>query len=94
MPPSKFAPRAEHGDETPGEQCLHDLGVVIVGETDRRGSGSEHRLLPQDPAVQLLQLRAWVDTELLGERGATGVIDIQRFRLPSRAVEREHQLRP
>jgi hypothetical protein len=48
----------------------------------------------EDRLLQLLQLPAWVDPELLDERPPRVLVDGQRVRLPAGAVEREHQLCP
>ena len=42
--------------------------------------------------MQVLQRRAWVDPELLDEHAAGVMVDLQRLRLATGAVEREHQL--
>jgi hypothetical protein len=46
----------------------------------------EHRLL------QLLQLRSRLDAQLVHERPAGVLVDVQRVGLAARAVEREHEL--
>jgi hypothetical protein len=52
----------------------------------------EPRILAQDRAVQLLQRRAGLDPELVDQHTPGVVIDLERFGLPARAVEREHQV--
>jgi hypothetical protein len=52
----------------------------------------EPRILAQDRAVQLLQRRAGLDPEFVDEHAPRVVVDLERFRLPARSVEREHQL--
>ncbi len=49
-------------------------------------------VLPQDRGLELAQLRAGVDAELLDERLAGGAVGGERVRLPAGAVEREHEL--
>ena len=53
---------------------------------------SERRVLAQDRALQLAQLRSWLQTELLHEPGARVAIDRERLLLPPGAIEREHLL--
>ena len=42
--------------------------------------------------MQLLELGARLDPELVDENAAGVVVDLECFRLPPRSVEREHQL--
>src|SRR5262249_3667941 len=82
---------AQDRDEPRGEDRLDDAGDGVL----RRGGGRARRertLLPQDPAVELLQLAPRLDSELVVERRAEVEVRLRRLRLPSRAVEREHQL--
>ena len=58
----------------------------------RRDRGGESPILVQDRPVQRLELRRRVDAELLDEGAAHAVVSFKRFRLPSRAVQRKHQL--
>ena len=51
-------------------------------------------LLPEDRRVQLLQLAARLDAELLDEHAACVLVGIERLGLPARPVQREHQLAP
>ena len=51
-------------------------------------------VLPQHRLMQLPQLAAGLDSELVDQRGARGVEGFERSRLPARAVERDHQLTP
>ena len=52
----------------------------------------ELRILPQDPSLQLLQLRRRVEPELVGEREPRRAVDLERLGLPAAAIERKHQL--
>src|SRR5204862_6847660 len=52
----------------------------------------EHRVVTQDRALELLELRARLEPELLDEDAATLAVARERLRLPARPVEREHQL--
>ena len=83
--------RAEHGNEPAGRQGAHHLVVVILER--RLGDADERPLLAQDRAVERLELRAGFDPELLDERAARVAVRGERIGLPSRPVEREHQLR-
>ena len=51
-------------------------------------------VLPQDRALELLQLRSRLEAELVHEQAPRLVEDLQRLRLAPRPVEREHQLGP
>src|SRR5205085_10261481 len=64
----------------------------VLGHRWDRWPLLEPRVLAQDRAVQLLQRRAGLDPELVDEDAPSVVVDLERFRLPARAVEREHQL--
>ena len=83
---------AEHGHEPAREQRAQHLVEVIVER--RRRSDDESALLPQDRAVQALQLRSRLQAELFDERPTCGAVGLERIRLPARTVERQHQLRP
>src|SRR5262249_53288801 len=50
------------------------------------------RLLPQDRRIDLLKRGTRLDAELIDERTPRRVVALQRVRLPTCAVEREHQL--
>jgi hypothetical protein len=52
----------------------------------------EHGILLQDAALELLQALARLEPDLLGEREATLLVDMQRLGLAVRAVQREHEL--
>ena len=54
----------------------------------------ERPLLAEDRAIEGLQLRPWLDPELLDERSARIVIGRERLGLAAAPVEREHQLTP
>ena len=54
--------------------------------------GVERRILAQDCLLELTQLARGIDPELVHERTPSVLIDLERLRLPTRAVEREHQL--
>ena len=84
-------PCAEHDDEPAGEHCRDHVGQVVVGDVRHR-CALEALLLAQDRAVQPLERRARLDPELVDERPASIEIRLERLRLPSGAIEREHQL--
>ena len=66
----------------------------IAGLTSGAVLGQQQRLvLAQDRGLERLELRAWVDAELLDERLARGAVGRERVGLAPRAVEREHELR-
>jgi hypothetical protein len=66
----------------------------LVG-TDRRGFGRRERgLLDQDRGFHLSQLTARFETELVDQHLAGGLVRGERVRLPTSAIQREHQLAP
>ena len=89
--PFGFRGRADDEHQAAGQQCSHDVGVVI--RLDRRARlGAEPGLLAQDRPVQLLERRARVDAELLVQRATRVVEDLERVALAAGSVEREHQV--
>src|SRR5262249_56123177 len=56
------------------------------------GGGGARRVLPEDRALELLELGARLDPELVHERFARAPVDVERLRLTAGLVEREHQL--
>ncbi len=48
--------------------------------------------MAEDRRLELLELTAGLDTELLDEHTTRVCVDLERLGLPSRAIEREHQL--
>ena len=58
----------------------------------RRFRSGEARVLPEDRPLQLLQGRARIEAEILGEGFARVAVDLERVRLAAAAVEREHPL--
>ena len=83
--------RPQHRDEPAGgEDRRHLLHLLL-----RRGLGSrraEPRLLAQDRGVQLLQLRSRIESQLVDERAPQILVRGEGIGLPSRPVQREHQL--
>ena len=59
-----------------------------------RGRRIEFRIVLEDRLLELAELAARLQPELIGEQVPAAAVDVERVRLPSRAVEREHQLRP
>ena len=51
-------------------------------------------MLLEDPALELLQLGAGLEPQLLTQRRACCAVDLERVGLTARAVEGQHQLRP
>ena len=58
----------------------------------RRRPELERGVLREHGALDPLELRARLEAELLDQRLARVLVDLQRLGLPTRAVEREHQL--
>ena len=81
------------------ERCdeRRERGVVA---DDRAAAGrpregrAERWILTQDGALELLQHRARLDPELVHQQPSAFAVAGERLRLPSAAVEREHQLPP
>ena len=48
--------------------------------------------MAKDLRLELPQLRAWLDPELVDEAGACILVHLESLRLPARTVEREHAL--
>ena len=55
-------------------------------------SGRERLVLTQDRRLELPEVRAGLEAELVLEHAATRLVGVQRVRLAAGAVEREHQL--
>ena len=60
---------------------------------ERRLLEEERVVLAQDRGLELAELRAGIDAELLDESLARGAVGGERIGLAARAVEREHELR-
>ena len=54
----------------------------------------QRRILSEDGPLELLQRRARLDPQLLDERAARRAVRVERFGLPTGAVQREHELAP
>src|SRR5918994_6940061 len=83
---------AEDGNEPPAEHRLDKLGNGIDRAAAPRAVDLELGIVAQDGAVQLLKRGAGFDAELVDELSARLMVDLQRLRLASRAVQREHQV--
>src|SRR5262249_10184928 len=57
-----------------------------------RCTQAKRRILAEDRPLELLQLLAGLDPELVDEHGPPALVDRQRIRLAPAAVEREHEL--
>src|SRR5436190_18667388 len=80
---------AEHGDEAAFEQRLEDLLEMALARRSRAGH-LQRGFLSQHRAVQLLELAARLDPQLVDEQLATRLIGVERLRLPPGAIEGEH----
>ena len=60
----------------------------------RRLGRGERRVLVEDLTLEPPQVLARLEAELLRERAAALLVGLQRLRLPTRAVEGEHELAP
>ncbi len=81
----------EHRNDTAGEERAEDLGVVVLSARARAGS-RDARLVTQDLRLELLELRAGLDSQLLDEPRSSVLIRVESLRLPARAVEGQHEL--
>ena len=82
---------SEDRHEPAGNQDTENLFEVVLGRRLRAGS-PDSGLLAQDRSVELLELLAGLDAELVDE-DVPGVLKRpERLGLPTRPVEREHQL--
>ena len=68
-------------------------GEQEVAAAVDRGPGTQTGILAQDRRLQLLQLPAGFDPELLGQRAARVAVGLERLGLPAAAVERQHPQR-
>src|SRR4029453_7140628 len=59
----------------------------------RVGPGLERGILAENRLVELAQLPARLDAELVDERPPCVLVDVERLGLPTAPVEREHQQR-
>ena len=83
--------RSQYRHEAAGEEDLSDLCEVCVVRA--RGGGPRMRhFLPENPSVELLQLRARLEPELGDELAPGFLVRTKRVRLPPGVVEREHEL--
>ena len=82
------------GTSRPASTAFGDLVEVVLRRAPTPPPGARRDLLPQDRAVELLELRARLEPELVDERAARVLVRVERLRLPPRAVERQHQLSP
>ena len=58
------------------------------------GGPLERRVLDEDRPLELLELDARLQSELVDEERASAAVDLESFRLPARPIQRKHQLRP
>src|SRR5919108_216716 len=97
------APGAGEGEQAKlpvEEQCFQLLQLALSADERRRRrrevgrdplGRSECRLLLQNLALQLLQLRARLQPEFLAQPVARLPVELQRFLLPAAAIEGEHR---
>ncbi len=75
------------GDENRPLRDLPDTGGC-------RRFDIQRRVLPKDRPLQLLERRARIDPELVDEGPARILVGVQGLRLPTRPVQRRHQIPP
>ncbi len=90
----------DHDRSVGAEQPVQIRGSAVeVGQVIRQGAGClrggriESRVSTQQLLMQPDQLRAGVQTYLVGEQGAGLCVHRKRLRLPTAAIERHHQPR-
>ena len=102
--------RHEPGQDDDARRVAHEplghrdqrVGARLVGDRDENRRNSrrcrrvevERRIVPEDGALDLLELGARFDSELVDENPARALIRVERLRLPARPVQRSHQIHP
>ena len=79
---------------SPGWQVVDPVGVPGVIVVPDVPVPDERGVVDEDLLLELTQLRAWIETELVGERRARPLIRGQRIGLTTRLVERGDQHHP
>jgi hypothetical protein len=84
------------------EQRIDALRIERSDQQGTIGIGRSHALGPhrqleigillKDPPLEALQRRGGLETDLVDERVPRGLVGVECLGLPTRAVEREHQL--
>ena len=65
---------------------------VVCGRPPRcAGRRCEGRVVEQDPLLEPLQRRRWIEAQLVGEELPESLVRPKGLRMPSRAVQREHE---
>ena len=81
---------ADHHGHLAGEERRgHLLEVLDLGD---RAAADRERLLAQDRRVHAAQERARLESQLLHEQLAALAVDLERLRLPTGAIQGEHEL--
>src|SRR5688500_2861447 len=60
----------------------------------RAGGCLEGRVVTEDGSLEPAERRAGLDSQLVDERATRLLVGLERLRLPSCAIERDHELRP
>ena len=82
----------ETGDELGELGLAADERAADASAARSAAAQIESRVLPEDRLVQLTELAAGLDAELLDERAPCRLVGLERLRLAAGAVEAEHQL--
>ena len=80
-----------------GRELGDDDGDVLPRLLRQGGGGRtkiECRIAREDLTLEELQWRAGIEAELLARDLASILVGVQRVRLPTRPIEREHELTP
>ena len=99
--PARSGERHDRGNGRAGddESCESTRSFSRLMSTGRLTGSSGHdrrstkrRLLADDLRRQLLQICAWLEPEVVVESAPCLFVDLESFRVPTRAIEREHEL--
>src|SRR3954447_4625253 len=72
---------AEHRNHAPAEDRV-DHGAQMVVRRRAANSKLETDVLPENRAVELLELRPWLDAELIYQPASRVLVDLERLGLP------------
>ena len=64
----------------------------LTGSSGHNRRSPKRRLLADDLRRQLLQICAWLEPEVVVESAPCLFVGLESFRVPTRAIEREHEL--
>src|SRR5262249_41971575 len=71
----------------------HDDRLPVCRSGSRWARWAQFGIVPEDRLLELLKIETRLDPEFIDEQTSTFPIQVERFRLPTRPVQREHELR-